>query len=80
MKNLLTNKFTLHANKSFDYQEYLKNEKKKVLLVRMKDLFQKYISTRQEKTIAGRNVCKIDKKWFPLPRKPVSTNRNAGLI
>ena len=79
MKNLLTNKFTLDANKSFDCQEYLKNEKKN-LLVRMKDLFQKCISTRQEKAIGGRNVCKIDKKWFPLPRKPVSTNWNAGLI
>ena len=49
-------------------------------LDRKSDMFQKYVSIRQEKTIAGRNICKIDKKWFPLPRKPVSTNQNAGLI
>ena len=32
----------------------------------MHDLFQKCVSTRREKT--DRNVWKIDKKWFPLPR------------
>ena len=29
MKDLLKNKFTLDGNKNFDYQKYLKNEKKK---------------------------------------------------
>ena len=28
----------------------------------MKDLFQKYVSTRRERTITGRNVGKIDKE------------------
>ena len=46
----------------------------------MKDLFQNKFPVDEEKAIPGKNVLKIDKKWFPLPGKLVSTNRNAGLL
>ena len=33
-------------------------------------------SLDKKKTIAGRNVWKIDTKWLPLARKSVSTSKN----
>ena len=47
MKDLLKNKFTLDGNKNFDYQKYLKNEKKNQQKNKRFPLARKSVSTSQ---------------------------------
>ena len=46
----------------------------------MKDLFQNYVSTRQTKTITGRNVWKIDKEAFNILKETINIFPLTGIF
>ena len=48
------------------------SQKKPFPLAGMKDFVEKYFfARRKKKSITGRNLSKMKKKWFPLARKSV---------